>query len=168
MKRLIISVVVFLSGAAEACDDSSIAIRYLNAIDDMNWQAMTELLSESAHYTDPTMTYYDRPAIDLRGRDRIVEFWRSASEDSGTSDISYTVTQCFETAGYHVVNLDIAITVSGEFWNVDKDEILMPGKVVSVVRVNNGEVIEHNDFVGYAGAESVISDLQEKYGTADQ
>lgn len=168
MKRLTPAVILFFSSAAQACDDSSVVIRYLNAIDDMNWQEMAGLLADSAHYTDPTMTYYDRPGIDLRGRDTIVEFWRSSSEDSATSDISYTVTQCFETAGYHMVNLDIAITVSGEFWNVDKDKILMPGKVVSVIRVNSGEVTEHHDFVGYSGAESVITELQQQHGTAHQ
>lgn len=160
--------VCLFGSSAHACDVSSVAIRYLTAIDEMNWREMSELLADSAHYTDPTMTYYDRPAIDLRGRERIVDFWRSSSEDSGTSDISYTVTQCFETAGYHMVNLDIAITVSGELWNVDKDEILIPGKVVSVIRVSNGRVTEHHDFVGYAGAEPVIAELQKQHGTVDQ
>jgi hypothetical protein len=44
----------------------------------------------------------------------------------------------------------------------------MPGKVVSVIRVNSGKVVEHHDFVGYAGAESVISELQEKHGTVNR
>jgi len=148
-----------------ACEDDSVAVRYLSAIDDMNWVQMSSLLAKNAHYTDPTMIYYDRPAIDLTGRDDIVEFWRSSSEDSGTSNIGYTITACFETAGYHMVNLDIAITVSGKFWNVNKDEIVMPGKVISLIRVQDDAVIEHHDFVGYAGAESVIAELQERFGT---
>lgn len=168
MKPGILLAVLVFSGGASACDDSSVAIRYLNAIDAMDWQEMRALLSESVHYSDPTMTYYDRPAIDLKGRDQVAEFWRSSSEDSGTINISYTVTQCFETAGYHMVNLDIAITVSGEYWNVNKDEIVLPGKLVSVIRVDNAEVAEHHDFVDYAGASSVITGLQSKYGTADQ
>jgi hypothetical protein len=111
------------------------------------------------------MTYYDRPAIDLRGREAIVEFWRASSEDSGTSDIAYTVTQCFETAGYHMVNLDISITVSGAYWKVDRDEIVLPGRVLSILRVSDGRVTEHQDYVGYAGAESVVRELQDLYGT---
>jgi hypothetical protein len=110
------------------------------------------------------MTFCERPAIDLTGRDDTVEFWRSSSEDSGTSDIRYTVTGCFETTGYYMVNLDILVTVSGEFWNVNKDEIRVPGEVVSVIRVERGEVTQHHDFVGYAGAEAVIRDLREQYG----
>ena len=67
-----------------------------------------------------------------------------------------------------MVNLDIAITVSGKFWNVNKDEIVMPGKVISVIRVEEGSVTEHHDFVGYAGAETVIEELQKQYGKADE
>lgn len=166
MKKSLLSMLLSLSLQGLACEDDSVAIRYLSAIDDMNWVQMNSLLSEDAHYTDPTMIYYDRSAIDLTGREDIVAFWRSASEDSGTSDIGYTVTACFETAGYHMVNLDIAITVSGKFWNVHKDEIVMPGKVISLIRVQDDTVIEHHDFVGYAGTESVIAELQQRYGTA--
>ncbi len=148
-----------------ACEDDGVAVRYLGAIDDMNRPEMAAMLAEQAHYTDPTMVYYDRPAIDLTGRDEIVEFWRSSSEDSGTSDIGYTITACFETAGYHMVNIDIAIRVAGRYWNVNKDEILMPGKVVSLIRIENDRVTEHHDYVGYAEAESVIAELQARYGT---
>ncbi len=171
MKKFTCSILIsglLLGCHAQACENDSVAIRYLSAIDDMNWPEMNSLLSKDAHYTDPTMVYYDRPAIDLKGRVDIVEFWRSSSEDSGTSNIGYTITSCFETAGYHMVNLDIAITVSGKFWNVNKDEIVMPGKVISVIRVEQGSVTEHHDFVGYAGAETVIEELQKQYGKADE
>lgn len=125
---------------------------------------MQSLLADDAWYTDPTMIYYDRPAMDIRGAEKVVAFWRSASEDSGTSNIAYTVTQCFETADYHMVNLDIRITVAGSFWNVDKDEIVMPGKVISILRVKDGKVLEHHDYVDYAGADAHVEQLQQRYG----
>ena len=156
-----------IQNGAQACEESGVALRYLAAIDDMDWHTMSSLLAGDARYTDPTMVHYDRPAIDLVGRDAIVGFWRSSAEDSGTSDISYTVTGCFETAGYHVVNLDIAIRVAGEFWNVDQEEILVPGKVMSVIRVREGAVIEHHDYVSYAGADAVIDELRQRYGTLE-
>ena len=147
-----------------ACDDSSVAMRYLAAIDAMDWETMAALLAEDAHYSDPTMIHFDRPAIDLQGRDAITEFWRSSSEGSGTSDIAYEVTQCFETAGYHMVSLDIAITVSGAYWNVNREQIVLPGKVISVIRVNAGLVTEHHDYVGYGGADEAVRRLQAEYG----
>ena len=107
-------------GAAIACEKDSVARQYLAAIDAMDWEAMEAHLADDAVYTDPTMIHFDRDAIDLAGAEAIVEFWRSSSKSSGTSEIRYTVASCFETAGYHAVNLDIVVTVSGAFWNVAK------------------------------------------------
>lgn len=150
-----------------ACSEDALALRYLNAIETMQWQRMRALLASDARYTDPTMIYFDRDAIDIRGAEGIVAFWRSSSEDSGTSKISYERTGCFETAGYHMVNLDIKITVAGSFWNVNKPEIVLPGKVLSVIRVMEGRVVEHHDYVEYSNADRVVAELQEKHGKAD-
>jgi hypothetical protein len=154
-------------GMLLACPEDALALRYLDAIENMQWQRMRSFLATDARYTDPTMIYFGRDAIDIRGGDGIVAFWRSSSEDSGTSQISYETTACFETAGYHVVNLDISITVGGRFWNVNRPEIVLPGKVLSVIRVVDGRVVEHHDYVEYSNADRVVAELQEKYGKAD-
>ena len=158
---------LLLPGSLSACPQDSVALRYLDAIERMQWQRMRSLLADDARYTDPTMIYFERDAIDIRGAEGIVAFWRSSSEESGTSQISYETTDCFETAGYNVVNLDIAITVAGNFWDVDKPEIVLPGKVLSVIRVVDGRVAEHHDYVEYSNAERVVAELQQKYGRAD-
>lgn len=150
-----------------ACPEDSVALRYLDAIENMQWQRMRSLLAADARYTDPTMTYFDRDAIDIKGAEDIVAFWQSSSEDSGTSQINYERTGCFETAGYYVVNLDIEVIVAGSYWNVNRAEILLPGKVVSVIRVADEHVVEHHDYVEYANADRVVAELQRKYGKAD-
>lgn len=150
--------------AFSACPEGSVAQQYLNAIETMNWTQMEALLADDAVYSDPTMTYFDQNPVHRLGSSNIVNFWRSSSEESGTSKISYTTTQCFETAGYYVVNLDIDVRVAGAYWRVDKEWINLPGKVVSIVRVTDGEVSEHRDYVEYSAAESAVSDLQKKYG----
>ncbi|MFK8043091.1 nuclear transport factor 2 family protein [Congregibacter sp.] len=147
-----------------ACPEGSAAQQYLRAIETMNWSQMESMLAEDAVYTDPTMTYFDSDPIHREGPRNIVGFWRSSSEESGTSNISYTTTQCFETAGYFVVNLDIDVRVAGAYWNVDKDWISLPGKVVSIIRVTDGKVSEHHDYVEYSSAENTVKDLQKKYG----
>lgn len=154
-------------GILLACPEDAVALRYLDAIESMEWQRMRSLLSADAKYTDPTMIYFDRDAIDIQGADDIVAFWRSSSEESGTSNISYETTACFETAGYYVVNLDINIAVAGSFWNVNKAEIELPGKVMSVIQVIDGRVVEHHDYVEYSNADRVAAELREKYGTQE-
>lgn len=158
---------LLLPGKLVACPEDALALRYLNTIENMQWQRMRSLLAVDARYTDRTMIYFDREAIDIRGADRIVAFWQSSSEDSGTSKIEYDTTGCFETAGYHVVNLTINIRVAGKFWNVNKPEISLPGKVLSVIRVAGGHVVEHHDYVEYASADRVVAELQKKYGKVE-
>ncbi len=166
---LLIAALSSLSFSALGCEADSVALRYVKAIDDMQWDAMGELLAEDAHYSDPTMIYYGVDAMEIEGKGEIVEFWRSASADSGTSDIDNDVTACFETGGYHMVNLDIEITLSGAFWNINKDQITIPGKQLMIIRVSEeGLVTEHHDYVGYAGGDEVIKALQETYGTLDE
>lgn len=170
MRKVSLWLLVFGLSAPDmvnACSKDALALRYLNTIETMQWQHMRSLLAIDARYTDPTMIYFDRDAIDIQGADGIVAFWRSSSEDSGTSQISYEKTACFETAGYHMVNLDIKITVAGSFWNVNKPEIVLPGKVLSVIRVMDGRVVEHHDYVEYSNADRVVAELQEKHGKAD-
>ncbi|WOJ97984.1 nuclear transport factor 2 family protein [Congregibacter brevis] len=150
-----------------ACPEGSVAQQYLSAIETMNWSKMESMLADDAVYTDPTMIYFDSDPIHRVGPPSIAGFWRSGSEESGTSKISYTTTQCFETAGYFVVNLDINVRVAGAYWNVDKDWISLPGKVLSIIRVTDGKVKEHHDYVEYSAAETTVSELQRKYGVLE-
>jgi len=154
------------SSSALSCSEDSVAIRYLSAIDAMDWDLMASFLADDAVYTDPTMTHYDRDAISLRGSEDIIAFWRGESAASGTSEIRYTVTNCLETAGYHAVNLDIEVRVAGEFWDVNRDAISIQGRVVSIIRVEDSRVIEHHDYVEYAAADRVVEDLRKQYGAS--
>lgn len=151
-------------GEAAACAPGSVAYDYLKAIDAMNWSAMRGHLAEDAVYTDPTMTHFDSPSINLHGADNIVAFWRSSSAESGTSKISYIITTCLETAGYHAVDLDINVRVSGHFWGVAKDEIDLSGQFVSIIRAQDGFVTEHHDYVDYSSVDEQIATLKKKYG----
>ncbi len=166
-RRITGFILTLLPSAAFACDEDSLPVRYLKAIQAMNWDEQGSMLAEDARYYDPTMIFYDRPAIDLRGPEAIVSFWRSSSEVSGTESIQYTMTGCFETAGYYVMDYDIEIKVSGAFWQVNKDVITVPGQVTSVIRTDADEVIEHIDYVDYAGGERHVETLRKHYGATE-
>ncbi|MEM7690937.1 MAG: hypothetical protein AAF194_00635 [Pseudomonadota bacterium] len=152
--------------AALGCDEDSVARRYLSSIDSMNWSQMRSYLADNAKYFDPTMTHYDRDEIALSGAEDIVQFWSSSSAESGTSDISYRVTSCLETAGYHVVNLAIDIEVSGAYWGINKDLVNIPGRLVSIIHVSENLVVQHRDYVEYSAADKVINELRASHGEA--
>ncbi len=151
-----------LACPAISCDKDSLPIRYLKVIEAMDWKTMQSMLDSQAVYQDPTMAHFDRPAIDLTGPEAIVAFWRSASEESGTSNIRYDIQSCFETAGYTVVDYQIVVSASGAFWGIDRDVIEVPGRVMSVIRTSNEQIAEHIDYVDYAGSEAWIDELREE------
>ena len=168
MIRLFITILcTALALPAVSCDKNSLPIRYLKVIEAMDWHTMQSMLEPQAVYRDPTMTHFNRPAIDLTGPKAIVDFWRSASEESGTSNIRYDIQDCFETAGYTVFDYQIVVSASGAFWGINREVIEVPGRVMSVIRTSNSQVIEHIDYVDYAGSEAWINKLREELGAAN-
>ena len=132
------------------------ATAYMHAIQNQDWERMVELLDATAIYQDFTMEYFGRDAIDLVGADAIVDFWRTSSEDSGTSEIRYVVNEKFVAGPAVVYIMSITERVSGAYWSVDKPEIELRGRLVTFVRVENARITHHIDFTDYASAMAQI------------
>ncbi|MEM6773752.1 MAG: nuclear transport factor 2 family protein [Pseudomonadota bacterium] len=170
MKRLILSaasVLLLVHGPAlrAECDENP-AIAYLNVIEAMDWPTMQQLLAPDARYVDPTMIYFDRPAIDIRGAKEIVSFWRRESDGSATQKLKFNYRACTETAGYFMVLYDVIGTTAGATWNVNKAEVTITGAVTSIIRVDGGAIIEHRDYVDYESAIASVDELRDQYGPA--
>ena len=162
MKTHSIFLLVLLALAAPilASDPDTIADEYLAAVQAQKWKAMAEFLTDVSVYQDFTMEYFDRDAIDLVGAEAIVEFWRTSSEGAGTQDIRYDVQKRF-TAGPNVV-LDIEVTVRnrGEDWDLEVDEFEVSGTLITFLRIQDGKVVHHIDFVDYAASFGQIEALR--------
>ena len=72
------------------------AITYLEALRDADWLRVEELADPEIWYFDPTMEIFERPAIDLHGRDAMLAFYRDAHEQSGTSEVRWEIVDGFE------------------------------------------------------------------------
>ena len=164
--KLFIWLITIAAFEAVACEPDDISTRYLAAIQNQDWKTMATMLSRQARYYDPTMTHFDRPAIDLTGPDAITAFWRRSSEESGTDDIRYDVTHCFVAGELRVVHLDLEVDLAGKFWNVNRPSITVTGSLVSVFTVKHNLITEHIDYVDYAGGERLTDRLRQRYGPA--
>ena len=163
---IVMATIVMLSAptASAECADDSLALRWIEVIEGQDWDAMATMLAADATYHDPTMAYYDRPEIELTGPEAIAAFWREASDDSGTSVIDYTIVNCFETGPMAVLTLNVAVTVSGAFWGVDRDQITLRGAQTTVLRIADGKIRSATDLVDYAGVTGQVEALQAQYG----
>jgi hypothetical protein len=125
---------------------------YLEAIQAQDWEGMHALLTQDSLYQDFTMEYFDREPVELEGADAIVDFWRTSSEDSGTSSIQYEVRKSFVAGPVFVADVWATITVSGEYWDVDEEEVELSATLIVFLRVVDGKVLHHVDHVDYAAA----------------
>jgi len=170
IRNPILLLLLFLATGAQAagCDDKSTVVKYLKTIEDMNWRKMKHMLADDAVYRDPTMVYFKRPEIGLNGKDDITGFWEDASKESGASRIGYNLKHCFETAGFHVVLYDTLVEVRGHLWNINQENVTMPGQVMSVIRIEQGLIKEHIDYVDYAATIAFLDQLRKEAGVAPE
>ena len=167
MRWLLLLLLSFSGHSVADCAADSLPYRWIKVIEDQNWGALQNLFAENARYHDPTMAFFDVPEIDLRGPHAIRQFWQESSEGSGTSAIDYTISHCFQAGSMSVLTLEVAVTVAGNAWGINKDSIVLRAAQTSVLRTENGLIVEATDLVDYAAMMRQVETLKQTFGPYD-
>ncbi|MEP4485469.1 MAG: nuclear transport factor 2 family protein [Halioglobus sp.] len=146
------------------CATDSVPHRWIKVIEEQNWDALQALFAEDSRYHDPTMAFFDTAEIDLRGPLAIRQFWQESSEGSGTSAIDYTITNCFQAGAMAVLTLKVAVTVAGDTWGIKKESVVLRGAQTSVLRLENGLIVDATDLVDYGDVMGQVEALKQTYG----
>lgn len=147
---------------ATARDVDAVADDYLDAIQAQDWERMASFLTEASVYQDFTMEYFDREPIDLLGAEAIVDFWRSSSEESGTSEIRYDIVDRFTAGPCVVLTLRLHARVSGKYWGLSEPEVELAGDIITFLRIKDGRVTRHHDYVNYPQGTKQIEALKQQ------
>ena len=151
---------------ASGCGEGSPAYNWVESLESQDWARMRELLAPDATYDDPTVVHFDQDAIALVGRETIVEFWRKSSEELGARNIDYKITRCFESGGITVLTMTLSITVSGAYWNINKESIDLTGAGTTVLTNRPEGIVAVVDYFDYAGTQTQIERFRLQYGEA--
>ena len=164
MHRLLLPLLAALLAAPLQADSvDATAEAYFAAIQAQDWQKMATFLDADSHYQDFTMEHFDRPRIDLRGGEAIVEFWRTASEDSGTSDIRLDFDERF-VAGPNLFLLGHSeVKTEGAAWGLPVESLDTRFPQITHLRIEEGRVTYHADHVDYGTAERQIAEQVEAW-----
>jgi len=164
MRWLVLLLLAISCQSVADCSPDSLPQRWIEVIEDQNWDALQDLFAKDSRYRDPTMAFFDTPEIDLRGPRAIRKFWQESSEGSGTSAIRYTITRCFQASSMAVLTLEVAVTVAGNAWGINKESIVLRAPQTSVLRIENGLIVEATDLVDYADMMGQVEALKQTYG----
>ncbi len=151
-----------------ACGEGSPAYNWVESVESQDWARMQELLAPDATYNDPTVVHLDQDAIALVGHEAIVEFWRESSEELDVRNIDYEITRCFESGGITVLTMTISITMSGAYWNINKESIDLIGDGTTIVTNRPEGIAAVVDYFDYAGIQTQIERFRSQYGEAQE
>lgn len=128
------------------------ATAYLDAYQAFDLERLEALYAEDATFDDPTslrLAGVDGAPFVFRGRDAILNGIRFWMQNSVTS-LRYDVEDVYESSG-RVVFIGAASTIGPEGsaqWRF---------RIVTIVTIENGLVVEHRDYTDYWGATQVGS-----------
>ncbi len=120
------------------------ATAYLHAYQAFDLERLETLYAEEAIFDDPTsllLTGVNGAPFVFRGRDPILNGIRFWMQQSVTS-LHYDVEQVYESSG-RVVFIGAATTNGPSRWRF---------RIVTIVTIENGLVVEHRDYTDYWGA----------------
>lgn len=130
----------------------AIALRYLDAVWSLDYEAMAQLLAEDALYEDYTAEYFGIAPYRFEGRDAVVGFYRTVNADSATYDVTPDVRETFVAGPNVVLLVDITATVGGSAWGVPGRDLIGSGLTVTWLRIQDGKVQRHMDFADFDDA----------------
>ena len=148
------------------CGEDSPARNWVESVESQDWERMMELLAPAATYDDPTVVHFGQDEIALEGREAVVEFWKKTSEEIGARNIDYDITRCFESGGITVLTMKLSMTMSGVYWNIDKESIDLTGEGTTVVTNRPEGIVAVVDYFDYAGTLTQIEHLRSHHGKA--
>jgi ketosteroid isomerase-like protein len=127
------------------------ATRYLGAYQALDLETLKTLYSEEAAFNDPTSLHIQGiggPFV-WRGRTSILDGMR-AWIVGGVTALQYDIEDVYEASGRVVFVGSI-----NSFVNAPSGTTQYRYRIVTIVTVENGHVVEHRDYTDYAGVSEV-------------
>lgn len=142
------ALVIFMAIAVRQSDGDAeplpVAQTYLAAYQAQDFAALESIYAENAVFIDPTS--FDvgaiTPPIDWHGRDAILDGLRSWNVER----LEYDIDREYEASGRTV--FDGAVTA---VYALESGERHYRFPIVTIITVEDGEVVEHRDYTNYAG-----------------
>lgn len=135
------------AGAGELSAAERLARDYLAAYSAIDTAAMERLLAPGAVFADQTARPEDGGPIVLNGRDAFLKQFKTY----GLRRLDYELGDVFESNGRVVF-----IGRVNAYYPRDGSELRFRSRIVTVVTVEAGQVVRHEDYADYVNAEKTM------------
>lgn len=144
----------------DGLDISALAEDYVATLDkDLALQAT--FYSPNTRFRDPTSALFG-PAWDITGGEKIIQFFKQASADSGTLVVDYKITHMLVEGPIVVANITSTVTACGVNLGFPEKSFTGDIHMVMVLRFEGSKLSQRTDYVGYSAAFQKMAQLAEK------
>ncbi len=143
--------------------EMDLARDYITAMTSTDWDSMAPFLADDVAYQDLTMEFFERPPIDLRGRDAVVGFFKEGGEASGTDEVRTTIRDAFQAGPALFLDTETFVRASGEYWGINQPFMEVTLRQVMVLRIKDGKITHHYDVVDFGTAMQHVEEMQRRY-----
>ena len=137
---------------AEPGELKRIALEYLEALANADWEKQRTFYTDESVFEDPTADLFGEP-WHFRGADEITNFWRTSYEGSGTLGVTNTFDRIFVNGSRVVLVYDALVRFDGLQVGFPGEQLEGHIQGVTVLRIEGGKVLHHLDHVDYARAQ---------------
>ncbi len=144
------------------------ATAYLAALHQDDWEGLRRWLGPESRYLNFTAEAVSGSVERAEGGARMVDLFRNARARSGTLELKLEVRQSF-VAGPNVLLVGTYHVVTrGEAWGVERDTVSFQIPMVVHLRIVEGMVLDHVEYLDYATGLSVLKREPERCGNVSR
>lgn len=152
-KTLYFLIFLFSLSASSQSKPSSIkslALSYMKAYGDWDYNKMSTFYSDSIHFKDPTAIEAFGSNFDQIGKEKVRALFKSIFPDKLPEHVAFLVKDIFVSGTYAIVNSDYELILPSS-WSGDKShgKIFVRIPIITILKFDKGKISSHKDYADY-------------------
>ena len=139
-------------------DYELIARKYVATLD-KDLEAQAKFYTSETRFRDPTSDLFGEP-WDITGGNQIISFLEKASNDSGTLNVDYKVTNVLTERSLVIMNIIANVTSCGVGIGFPNKSFTGDIHMLMILNFDGEKIKERTDYVGYSDAWIILEEIQ--------
>ncbi|MFI0429411.1 nuclear transport factor 2 family protein [Mariniflexile sp. HMF6888] len=132
----------------------TIALSYMEAYGDWDFDTMKTFYAENIHFEDPTGSEVFNQKFDFNGIKEVYNFFRGVFKNGFENErppyVDFRIEKVFESGSFIIINSTFECQLPNAWFKEPSSErILISIPFLTILQIENGKIISHTDYGGY-------------------
>ena len=152
---LILTPFLFYSQSdSESQSPKIIALKYMEAYGDWDFDTMKPFYAENIHFEDPTGSEAFNQKFDFNGIEEVYNFFKNVFKNGFKNEkppyVNFRIEKVFESGSFVIINSTFECQLPNSWFKESSlESILISIPFLTILQIENGKIISHADYGGY-------------------